>query len=567
VKTIARTIGRYELLRVIGRGGMATVYLARQTDLDRHVAVKELVVFDGSDPRLSRRFLQEARLAGAMSHPNIVTVHDYVEHDGVPYIAMEYLPRGSLRPFIGRLSLAQVGGVLQGLLGGLAHAEQLGVVHRDMKPENVMVTAQGTVKIADFGIAKATSAAATSGNLTTTGTTLGTPRYMAPERAMAQEVGPWSDLFSVGIMAFELLVGRTPFHDTEAPMAILMRQINDPVPPVSSLRPDVDPAISAWVDRLLVKNPDGRIRSAATAWSELDEILGEVLGPSWQRDAPLPSEPAPVTHANAAAATAGIGPDRMLAETVAPATERLVSRRARRGRLPGVARLVLVGATLAMAIVAAIAAGGGSADAEPVTADNGVVALTAPVGWQESGVDSSVPLPLSDPVAVDRGDGASVVAGLMPGGAAADASLTPDFVRSLGQADGQIPPRMRATLGPNRIEAWRYEGLRPDGTDRPLTVYVVPATAGAAAVVCIPPAGSGFARGCESIADSLQIRGGRTSPAVATPDDAAAPSPMRTSPSEGGSSTPRDDSGVGDSRSDDPSDDEPDEPDEDDNGS
>ena len=286
----ARRVGRYRILRVLGRGGMATVYLARQTDLDRDVALKELALFADAGPDVARRFLREARLAGSFSHPNIVTVHEYLENGGTPYIAMEYLPRGSLRPYVGRMSLAQVANVLTGVLGGLAHAEEREVVHRDLKPENIMVTAQGGVKIADFGIAKATSATQTA-NLTTTGTTLGTPRYMSPERALGQAVGPWSDLYSVGAIAFELLVGHAPFHDTEEPMAILMRQINDPVPPVHSLVPDVDPELSHWIERLLEKDPRERTASAAAAADELDEIVTGALGPRWMRGAALPARP------------------------------------------------------------------------------------------------------------------------------------------------------------------------------------------------------------------------------------------------------------------------------------
>ena len=153
----AKRVGRYEILRRIGRGGMAIVYLARQTDLDRFVALKELRVLDDEDPTYAQRFLRESRVAGSLSHPNIVTVHDYFEHDGTPYIAMEYVEQGSLRPFVGRMTFAQISGVLEGLLAGLTQAEQVGVVHRDLKPENVMVTADGRVKIADFGIAKATT--------------------------------------------------------------------------------------------------------------------------------------------------------------------------------------------------------------------------------------------------------------------------------------------------------------------------------------------------------------------------------------------------------------------------
>ena len=116
---ILKRVGRYEVLKEIGRGGMATVYLARQTDLDRHVALKELATLHSSDEAFAERFLRESRMAGSLSHPNIVTVHDYFEHEGTPYISMEYIERGSLRTFIDNLTFAQVGGVLEGLLAGL----------------------------------------------------------------------------------------------------------------------------------------------------------------------------------------------------------------------------------------------------------------------------------------------------------------------------------------------------------------------------------------------------------------------------------------------------------------
>ena len=190
-----RRVGRFELIEEVGRGGMGVVYRARQTDLERDVAVKELPAFHATDETFVARFLRESRIAGSLQHPNIVTVYDYFEHDGVPYIAMEYVDRGSLRPLMRNLTLAQVAGVLEGMLAGLAHAETRGIVHRDMKPENLMVTSDGTIKIADFGIAKAfNQAAATSGFATRTGTTVGTPAYMAPEQAMAKDIGPWTDL-------------------------------------------------------------------------------------------------------------------------------------------------------------------------------------------------------------------------------------------------------------------------------------------------------------------------------------------------------------------------------------
>src|SRR4051794_2580223 len=284
---IMKTVGRYEILREVGRGGMAMVYLARQTDLDRFVALKELGAFHASDPSFAQRFLQESRTAGRLSHPNIVTVHDYFEHDGTPYIAMEYIERGSLRPYVGRMNLAQIGGVLEGLLAGLTEAEAQGIVHRDLKPENLMVTADGRVKIADFGIAKATTKMLTGAFLTATGTTVGTPTYMAPEQAMAQDIGPWTDLYSVGCMAFELFTGNVPFHDSEAPMAILLRHVNDEIPAVKSLRPEVDERISGWIQKLLVKEPAGRTQNAQEAWDDFEEILLSLLGPRWRREARL----------------------------------------------------------------------------------------------------------------------------------------------------------------------------------------------------------------------------------------------------------------------------------------
>ena len=276
-------VGRYEIIREIGRGGMAVVYAAHQPDLDRQVALKELSRFHAGSPEFAHRFLRESRLAGSLNHPNIVTVHEYFEHLGTPYIAMEYVPRGSLRPYMKRVSLTQIAGVLEGVLAGLSHAETAGIVHRDLKPENIMVTADGRVKITDFGIARATQRAGTQ-YMTATGMTVGTPTYMAPEQAMAREIGPWTDLYSIGVLTYELVVGHVPFHDTDAPMVMLMRHANERIPPPIEVQPDVDPGLSEWIDALLVKDPDDRVRHAATAWESLEDIIVRLRGPLWRRD-------------------------------------------------------------------------------------------------------------------------------------------------------------------------------------------------------------------------------------------------------------------------------------------
>jgi tRNA A-37 threonylcarbamoyl transferase component Bud32 len=288
---VRRTVGRYDVLDVIGRGGAAVVYLARQRDLDRPVALKELAPQQAADPTFAARFIEESRLAASLSHPNIVTVHEYFEHEGVPYIAMEQLPRGSLRQYIGGLSLAQIAGVLEGVLAGLAHGQAQAVVHRDLKPENLLVTADGRVKIADFGVARAYNEAVTRGFATTIGTTIGTPSYMAPEQALGRGIGPATDLYSLGIIAWELLVGHVPFAERDTPLAVLYQQVHEPIPPVRSVAPDVDVRLAAWLDGMLAKEPEDRHPGAGAAWERLEDIVLELLGPRWRRGSALGPEP------------------------------------------------------------------------------------------------------------------------------------------------------------------------------------------------------------------------------------------------------------------------------------
>jgi serine/threonine protein kinase len=292
-----RRVGRYDVLEVIGRGGAAIVYLAYQRDLRRHVALKELLSQHLAEPSFAERFVAESRLAGAMSHSSIVTVHEFFEHDGVPYIAMEHLARGSLRPYVGRLSVAQIAGVLESVLAGLSYGARQSIVHRDLKPENLLVAADGRVKIADFGVARAYNAAADRAVVTATGTTIGTPAYMAPEQALGEELTSATDLYSLGIVAWELFTGAVPFESTGTPVAVLYRQVHEPVPPVREIDPDIDERLATWLDRMLAKRPEDRFTSADAAWEALEDIVIELLGPRWRREARLGSDPpAPDRH-------------------------------------------------------------------------------------------------------------------------------------------------------------------------------------------------------------------------------------------------------------------------------
>src|SRR6201996_490977 len=292
MQEVLKRVGRFDLLEVIGRGGAAVVYLAMQRDLQRHVALKELAPYHLADSSFAERFVEESRLAGAMNHPNVVTVHEYFEDGSVPYIAMEYLPHGSLRPFVGRLTTAQIAGVLEGVLAGLAHGEAHGIVHRDLKPENLLVAVDGRVKIADFGGARAYSHAATRAVVTVAGTTIGTPAYMSPEQALGAELTAATDLYSLGVVAWELLAGQVPFEETDTPVAVLYRHVHEEVPSVRTVAPDVDEGIAHWLEKMLAKRPEDRFQSADAAWMELEDVILELLGPRWRREARLATEDA-----------------------------------------------------------------------------------------------------------------------------------------------------------------------------------------------------------------------------------------------------------------------------------
>ena len=265
---------------MLARGGMAVVYLVHQPALDREVVLKRLDL-ERDEPTLAQRFVREARLAAALDHPNVVTLFDFFEHDGVPYIAMEYVAGGSLRSLVGTLELPQVLGVLEGTLAGLAHAERHGIAHRDLKPENVLVTRRGNVKIADFGIARAYNAL--SQRLTITGKAMGTPVYMAPEQALDRAIGPPTDLYALGVIVYELLAGRPPF-EADTPMGVLYCHVHKPPPPLPAA---VEPPVREWVGWLLEKSPADRPQSAAEAWQALEEIAVAELGPYWRRAAAI----------------------------------------------------------------------------------------------------------------------------------------------------------------------------------------------------------------------------------------------------------------------------------------
>jgi predicted Ser/Thr protein kinase len=492
--------GRYEILSELGRGGMSTVYLARQIDLDREVALKELSGLYLRDSSFLDRFLHESRVAGSLNHPNIVTVHEYFEHEGAPYIAMEFVDGGSLRPLVGTLTLPQIFGVLEQLCSGLAYAESKGIVHRDLKPENVMVTGEGKVKIADFGIAKAINEAAPGRFVTGTGMMLGTPAYMAPEQALGTGIGPWSDLYSLGVMAYEMLVGQVPFHDTPAPMAILVKHMHEEIPSPRTVNPAVDPELSVWIERLLVKEPENRTRRASDAWEELEEIVLSELGPRWRREARLPvahvvnetlTALTPAPPAGDGPRTVQSGEDAGASGTAVPgsAATRVASaapaavaepvpapqepRRAGRRRWLLAAGALAAVAAAAVAVVLVVS--GGKSDeqrtvAEPgaTTAEAASPATTAPA-TSGAGDSAAAPLPELEPVGAAAGTGVLAVSN--PNGFVA--TLNPRTLEQVGVLSDPALPGAIATSGSELIVAdgeavsvYQSAGLEPKGAAR-----------------------------------------------------------------------------------------------------
>src|SRR5438132_3019313 len=256
--------GRYHIRGRIGSGGMADVYLADDMHLGREVALKVLHRRFARDQQFVERFRREASAAAGLQHPNVVSVYDRGEHDGTYYIAMENLPGRTLRELLRQEApLSQERAINFGIqiLNAAGFAHKRGVVHRDFKPHNVIVAVDDSLKVTDFGIARAGAS-----EMTETGSIMGTAQYLSPEQAQGKPVDHRSDLYSIGIMLYEMLAGRVPFTGDSA-VAIALKHVNDVPQPLSQLRPDIHPVLEAAVMRAIAKDPAHRYQSA-------DEFIG-----------------------------------------------------------------------------------------------------------------------------------------------------------------------------------------------------------------------------------------------------------------------------------------------------
>ncbi len=261
---------RYEVRRLLGTGGMAQVWLGHDRVLDRPVAIKILSERYAADPAFVERFRREASAAAGLNHPNIVSVYDRGEADGSYYIVMEHLEGPELKQVLrdsGPLPAGQAIDLCQQILGALGAAHRRDIVHRDVKPQNVLLSKGGLLKVTDFGIARAGA----ESDMTVDGSVIGTAQYLSPEQARGDDVTAASDCYSVGIVLYEMLTGQVPF-DGEKPVAVAMQQVSDPPDDPRTLRGDISPELAAVVLKALAKRPSDRYRTADEFARALEEV-------------------------------------------------------------------------------------------------------------------------------------------------------------------------------------------------------------------------------------------------------------------------------------------------------
>ncbi|MFI5345759.1 MAG: CHASE2 domain-containing serine/threonine-protein kinase [Elusimicrobiota bacterium] len=297
------TLGRYEIEKELGRGAMGVVYLGRDPKINRMVAIKTMMLEEGSDggslKEVKERFFREAESAGTLNHPNIVRIFDAGEENEVAYIAMELLDGVDLTKYVAKDALLPVDKALDyvaTVADALDYAHKQGIVHRDIKPANIMLLKDGSIRVADFGIARITASSKTA-----TGTVMGTPSYMSPEQVAGRKVDGRSDLFSLTVALYELVTGEKPFKGGEGIGTLLFQIANDPTPDILEVNPKLPPALKAVIEQGLAKNPDERFARGSDLAAAIRGVLSGAAAPA---AAPVPAQrtaeiTAPVPEASA----------------------------------------------------------------------------------------------------------------------------------------------------------------------------------------------------------------------------------------------------------------------------
>jgi tetratricopeptide (TPR) repeat protein len=343
---VGTTLGQYEIIELIGEGGMANVYRAWQPSLQRYVALKVLAPHLSGDANFVTRFHQEAVSAANLKQSHIVTIHDVGDQDGYHYIAMEFIEGGSLEDRIrsqGALPLEQVVDIIGQVGQALDYAHQRGFIHRDIKPANVLITPEGRAVLTDFGIAKAVSDSGVTAPLTKAGSIFGTPHYMSPEQIKDEPIDHRADLYALGIVCYEMLAGQVPF-DGATTHAILYAQAHNPPPPLNEANPDIPPAVETVVNKMLSKPPEARYDNAGAFAAALAQAVPIGQGPAADEATVVmqkPPEQAAVTM---------VAPSQKRAPEL-PQQARTPARRRKMALLLALLGVVLVGGAIAGAVV------------------------------------------------------------------------------------------------------------------------------------------------------------------------------------------------------------------------
>ncbi|HKZ84885.1 MAG TPA: protein kinase [Anaerolineae bacterium] len=310
---IGRTLGQYEILQLLGKGGMASVYKAYQAGLQRYVAIKILPPHLAQNPEFSKRFEREARAIAQLDHPNIVPVYDYGQAEGFTFIVMKYVEGGTLKDMLerrGRLPLDRAALILGQVASALDYAHGQGVIHRDIKPANVLMNRPDWALLSDFGLVHIAEG---SVKLTGTGVSLGTPEYMSPEQAQGLEIDARSDIYSLGVMLYAMTTGQAPFTGN-TPVAVILKHVNEPLPSPRDSNPDLPVAAESAIRKALAKHPEERPSSAGELSRSFSTAIGEKYPVSDSEPQPRVSATPPTPKAEVAApqAAAPLSPRRRL---------------------------------------------------------------------------------------------------------------------------------------------------------------------------------------------------------------------------------------------------------------
>jgi hypothetical protein len=541
VLEIGAEIRGYRIERLLGRGGMGEVYEATQLELGRRVAFKVLHTRLGQDEGFRERFRREGRLQAALEHPHVVTVYEAGELDSGLFLAMRLVDGSTLKQLIvaGELDAGRTLRILGPVADALDAAHRGGLVHRDVKPQNILVGAGDHAFLADFGLTRGQD----QSGFTRSGQFVGTIDYISPEQLRGEPAGPASDVYALGGVLYECLTGSVPYA-RPSDAAVLYAHVNDEPPAATASRPDLPAAIDDVLARALAKEPESRQASASELIADAAAAVGDdprlassrpprrdplahgvrpVAGDTADADVPATGATGAQTGATPATA-AGRATPAGAAGGATPATvaDASPSGRGRTSAAPALAALAALAVLAVLAVLAFVggrALGGGEDPSALTTSVSGnAVSLSAPAGWGPTTRPERPAIPgltLRDAtgVAPAEDDGSGIVAGMTDAGGP---SLLPaKLVERIRGGPGKP-----AAVQLGELEALRYRDVRARGFDGRLTLYASPSSVGVATVACYAPTAEAAAYEpvCESVARTLELLDGRAYPLATSPD-------------------------------------------------